>query len=108
MAEVAAAAVVITSPVTENSVNAIEGIVRTQFPEASIAEGADLLVFLTETGIFESKGAARKMIQNGGVSINRQKINEVQLRVDKSHLLHDQYILVQVGKKNYFLVEVKN
>jgi tyrosyl-tRNA synthetase len=96
------------SELSVDDLNAIEGIVRTQFPEASIAEGADLLVFLTETGIFESKGAARKMIQNGGVSINRQKINEVQLRVDKSHLLHDQYILVQVGKKNYFLVEVKN
>jgi len=95
------------SELSVDDLNAIEGIVRTQFPEASIAEGADLLVFLTETGIFESKGAGRKMIQNGGVSINRQKINEVQLRVDKSHLLHNQYILVQVGKKNYYLVEVK-
>lgn len=95
------------SELSVDDLNAIEGIVRTHFSQATLCAGTDLLVFLTETGIFESKGAGRKMIQNGGVNINRQKINDVQLHVDQSYLLHDRYILVQVGKKNYYLVEVK-
>jgi tyrosyl-tRNA synthetase len=95
------------SELSVDDLNAIEGIVRTHFSQATLSAGTDLLVFLTETGIFESKGAGRKMIQNGGVNINRQKINDVQLRVDQSYLLHDRYILVQVGKKNYYLVEAR-
>ncbi len=83
----------------------IEGIVQTDYPKEKISSGADLLVFLTENGIFESKGEARKMLQNGGLSINRNKVNDPQMKVDNSHLLHGQYILVQKGKKNYYLVK---
>lgn len=85
----------------------IEGIVKTDYERNKIDAGIDVITFLTENGIFESKGAARKMLQNGGVSINREKINDVALPVDKKHLLHDKFILVQVGKKNYYLVSVK-
>ena len=97
-----------TVSATELSVDDLqnmEGIVKSSYEMAKLETGADILSFLTENQIFESKGAARKMIQNGGVSLNRTKISDVSLMVDKSLLLHDRFILVQVGKKNYFLVE---
>ncbi len=82
----------------------IEGIVKSSYPLEKIQQGTEVLNFLTETAIFESKGAARKMLQNGGISINRTKLSDIQLVVNSAHLLHDKFILVQVGKKNYYLV----
>ena len=61
--------------------------------------------FLAETNIFPSKGEARKTVQGGGVSINRKKIDNLQLVVNSSLLLHQKYLLVQKGKKNYYLVK---
>ncbi len=84
----------------------IEGIVRTNYAADKINAGIDILSFLTDNAIFESKGAARKMLQNGGVSINREKITDLQMMVENKHLLHDKFILVQVGKKNYYLVSI--
>lgn len=84
----------------------IEGIVKSVYDRNKIIQGSDILSFLTDNTIFESKGAAKKMIQNGGVSINRQKINDPFFMVDATHLLHDRFILIQVGKKNYYLVSV--
>jgi tyrosyl-tRNA synthetase len=91
---------------SEEDLGSIEGIVRSNYDAGKIKEGVDILVFLTETAIFDSKGAARKMLQNGGISINRVKITDVQMQVTAEQLLHDKYILVQVGKKNYFLVTI--
>jgi len=84
----------------------IEGIIRTDYAVDKINEGVDILSFLTENAVFESKGSARKMLQNGGVSINREKITDMQMIVEKKHLLHDKFILVQVGKKNYYLISM--
>ncbi len=84
----------------------IEGIVRTNYSVDKINTGVDILSFLAENSIFESKGAARKMLQNGGVSINREKMTDLQMMVDKNSLLHNKFILIQVGKKNNFLVTV--
>jgi tyrosyl-tRNA synthetase len=84
----------------------MDGIVKISLPEGKIEAGIDVVSFLAETNIFPSKGEARKMIQGGGVSINRNKIENIQLAIDKSFLLHNKYILVQKGKKNYYLVSV--
>jgi tyrosyl-tRNA synthetase len=59
---------------------------------------------MAETGIFPSKGEARKMVQNGGVSINRKKIEDQQFIVNSDLLLHERYLLIQKGKKNFYLV----
>jgi tyrosyl-tRNA synthetase len=59
---------------------------------------------VTDTDIFPSKGEARKMIQNGGLSINREKVADVQMQVGIANLLHQKYLLVQRGKKNYYLI----
>jgi len=85
----------------------IEGIVRTNYSIDKIHAGVDILSFLVENSIFESKGAARKMLQNGGVSINREKIIDMQIMVGKNDLLHNKFILIQVGKKNNFLIAVE-
>ncbi len=83
----------------------MEGIVKVDLDKAQLQNGLDVVTFLTDVKIFPSKGEARKMIQNGGVSINRHKVENVQQTIDPSLLLHDQYLLIQKGKKNYYLVK---
>lgn len=83
----------------------MEGVVKSDFANDKIAGGIDVVSFLAETSIFPSKGEARKTVQGGGVSINRKKVENVQMTVDSSLLLHNKYILVQKGKKNYYLVK---
>jgi tyrosyl-tRNA synthetase len=84
----------------------LEGIVNLDYPIADIKNGKDIVSFLSETGIFSSKGEARKMVQNGGISINRNKISNVAEQLQPTQLLYDQYLLVQKGKKHYYLVRV--
>lgn len=91
----------------ESDLEAIEGIVKTHYEATKINSGTNIIQLLTETAIFPSKGEARKMILNGGISINRKKIEEIDLKVNKDFLLHNKYILVQRGKKNYYLVIVE-
>ena len=82
----------------------MEGIVKIDFAKHKLAAGIDVVTFLAETKIFPSKGEARKTVQGGGVSINRKKVEDFQLFIENSSLLHDRYLLVQKGKKNYYLV----
>jgi tyrosyl-tRNA synthetase len=84
----------------------MEGVVKFDYSKQKIKDGTDIISFLAESGIFPSKGEARKMVQNGGVSINRKKVDSLQLTVDSSLLLHEKYLLVQKGRKNYYLVRV--
>jgi tyrosyl-tRNA synthetase len=89
-----------------DDLDSIEGIVKCDYESAPIREGVNVVNFLTDTKIFPSKGEARKMIMNGGVNINRKKIEGVQAIVDSSMLLHERFVLVQKGKKNYYLVRI--
>jgi tyrosyl-tRNA synthetase len=91
---------------SESDLHAMEGIVKSNYKIAELAQGVDLVRFLAETDILPSKGEARKMIQNGGISINRNKVDNIQFMISKELLLHGKYILVQKGKKNFYLVEV--
>lgn len=84
---------------------AMEGIQKIDVPMDSLNAGVDVISFLSDAKIFPSRGEARKMIQNGGVSINRQKVADVAETVSAAQLLHGQYLLVQKGKKNYYLVK---
>ena len=83
----------------------MEGIIKFDFAADKVNAGIDIVSFLAETGVFSSKGEARKTVQGGGVSINRNKIDSITFTVNNSLLLHDQYLLVQKGKKNYYLVK---
>lgn len=66
-------------------------------------EGLDLVSFLAEHKVFSSKGEARKMIQNGGLSINKEKVAGVDFLLKSEHLLNGHYLLIQKGKSNYTL-----
>jgi tyrosyl-tRNA synthetase len=82
----------------------MEGIIKFNYAQTKIESGIDVVSFLAETSIFPSKGEARKNIQNGGVSINRKKVEDIQMNINNNVLLHSKYILIQKGKKNYYLV----
>ncbi|MBS1666944.1 MAG: tyrosine--tRNA ligase [Bacteroidetes bacterium] len=89
---------------TEEDLKNLEGIVQVSYDPKKINEGVDIVSLLAETNIATSKGEARKLIQNGGISLNRKKVDNLQLLVDSSFLLHQKYLLFQKGKKNYFLI----
>jgi tyrosyl-tRNA synthetase len=91
---------------SEQDLEQMEGVIKTDFERTKLNTGIDVVSFLAETNIFPSKGEARKTIQGGGVSINRKKVDNIGIRIDASFLLHDKYILVQKGKKNYHLVKL--
>ncbi|MDE5989640.1 MAG: tyrosine--tRNA ligase [Duncaniella sp.] len=85
----------------------MEGVPQFEVPRSAISEGMKLADLLTETAaVFPSKGEMRKMVQGGGVSINKEKISDPYAPVTADMLLNDKYILVQRGKKNYFLLHV--
>ena len=89
---------------TIEELEGMDGIIKIDFGKEKITAGIDVVTFLADTKIFPSKGEARKTVQGGGVSINRKKIENIQQFIETNLLLHDRYILVQKGKKNYYLV----
>lgn len=90
---------------TIEDLEAMEGVQKIEIPIAQL--NMDVISFLAEAKIFPSKGEARKMLQNGGISINRKKVEDLQMQITSTLLLHNKYILAQKGKKNYYLIEVK-
>jgi tyrosyl-tRNA synthetase len=89
---------------TIDELEGMDGIIKIDFEKEKITAGIDVVTFLAETKIFPSKGEARKTVQGGGVSINRKKIENIQQSIENNLLLHNRYILVQKGRKNYYLV----
>lgn len=86
----------------------MEGVPRFEVARENLSEGikvTDLLV--EEAAVFKSKGELRKLIQSGGISINKEKIEDTEFVINNSLLLADKYLLVQRGKKNYYLIIVK-
>ena len=82
----------------------MEGVPTVNVTLAQLEEGYDLVSLLADTQIFPSKGEARKMWQAGGLSINKEKINTEFTTATTAQLLQGKYMLIQKGKKNYYLV----
>ncbi len=83
-----------------------EGVPQHEISLEQISSNTDITEFLTTiTGIFPSKGEARRMLKDNGVSINKNKASEAS-GIGTDDLLNGKYILVQKGKKNYYLVVV--
>ena len=83
-----------------------EGIPQCELSLAEVTEGINIVDFLTDkTNIFNSKGEVRRMLKDGGVSINKEKVKDTFIITEKD-LLNNKYILVQRGKKNYYLVRI--
>ena len=83
-----------------------EGVPQFELPSSEVDMDA-LELLAVETGVFSSKGEARRMVSGGGVSINKQKITAPEQRITASDFINGKYLLVQKGKKNYFLIRVK-
>jgi len=82
-----------------------EGVPMFDIEKSKIEAGVNVLALLAEeTEVFPSKGELRRTIKGGGVSINKEKIQSEEISVGSDRLLNDKYILVQKGKKNYFLI----
>lgn len=91
----------------ETFLSVFEGVPTFQIAKSEIEAGVSIIDLIAEkTNIFPSKGEARKMIQGGGVSVNKAKVEAIDMQVNATALLNGSYILVQKGKKNYFIVEV--
>ncbi len=88
----------------------LEGVPQAVISKSTFEQCGSTIELLSETTqniIFPSKGEARKMIQAGGVSINKSKITDGNAKPAQV-LLHNKFLLAQKGKKNYFLIEVKD
>ena len=92
----------------ETFLSVFEGVPQFEVSKAEIESGAKLADLLTATAkVFPSKGEFRKMVQGGGLSINKTKVVDAEACASLDMLLNNKYILVQKGKKNYFLLLVK-
>ena len=89
----------------EQLLQVMEGVPTVDFAHATFQDGIDIVSFLVDTKIFPSKSEARKMVQGGGVSINKIKVDTIDFIVIEEALLNGKYLLVQKGKKNYHLVK---
>lgn len=82
-----------------------EGVPTFNISKAELEGSVKVIDLLAEkSSVFPSKGECRKTIQSGGVSINKSKVESIDSEVSASDLLNDKYLLVQKGKKNYFLL----
>ncbi len=82
-----------------------EGVPTFQFSRQELNNGINIMDLLTEkTAVLPSKGEARRTIQGGGLGLNKEKVTSIDLVVEANSLLNNKYLLVQKGKKNYFLL----
>jgi tyrosyl-tRNA synthetase len=83
-----------------------EGVPQSDVSNADVVAKIGIVDFLAETtNIFASKGEARRMLKDNAVSVNKEKVKDT-YEISIADLLNEKYILIQKGKKNYFLVNV--
>jgi tyrosyl-tRNA synthetase len=92
--------------IDENTfIDVFEGVPQFNIGYDELVEGLNLLDLLTvKTSIFSSKGELKRLINGGGLSLNKGKIENPDFVVNRDHLINEKYILVQKGKKTYFLI----
>lgn len=85
-----------------------EGVPQFEVSKEDMGAGIKAVDLLTEKApVFPSKGEMRKLVQSGGVSVNKEKLVQPDELITVDSLLNSKYLLVQKGKKNYFLLIVK-
>ena len=86
-----------------------EGVPQFEIERQAVEDGTRLVDLLVEKApVFASKSELRKLIQSNAISINKEKVTDPMATVSPDMLLNDRYILIQKGKKNYFLIHVKD
>ncbi len=83
----------------------MEGVPEMEIDESPIQDGVNIITLLTQTNILPSKGEARKMIVGGGISVNKVKVDSPETILNNTFLLHKKFMLIQKGKKNYYLLK---
>lgn len=84
-----------------------EGVPVFDINPSVISAGVSVADLCAEhTNIFASKGELRRLVQGGGLSINKIKIDNADMKVDSEQLLNNRYLLIQKGKKNYSLIRI--
>lgn len=92
----------------ETFLQVFEGVPSFDISSEELSSGVKVLDLLTEkAAIFPSKGEMRKTVQAGGVQLNKEKITDSETIINASYLIADKYIIVQRGKKNYFVLLAK-
>lgn len=92
----------------ETLLSVFDGVPQFEVAKADIADGLKAIeLFTDKAAIFPSKGEMRKLVAGGGVSVNKEKLADQDKLIDESMLLNGKYLLVQRGKKNYYLVIFK-
>ena len=90
----------------EDLLAVFEGVPQVEINRNDLRTGINIVEFLSDkTQIFPSRGEARKMIQGGGIAVNKTKMENPEDTISIDHLLNEKYVLVQKGKKNYFLTK---
>jgi len=91
----------------ETFLDAFDGVPQHIISKSDLENGISIVDLLAEkTKIFPSKGEARKMIQGGGVSVNKDKITSPELIISSLSLIKNKYIIIQKGKRHYFLCNI--
>jgi tyrosyl-tRNA synthetase len=89
----------------EQVLEVFEGIPQFKISKQDLFTGINIVDLLAEKSqVFPSKGEAKKMILGGGVAINKEKVNNVDLLIDQTSLINEKFIVAQKGKKQYFLL----
>ena len=85
-----------------------EGVPQFEISRDELSAGVKAIDLLTEkAAVFASKVEMRKLVQSGGISVNKEKLADAETVIDCSSLLNEKYLLVQRGKKNYYLLIAK-
>ncbi|MGE0018868.1 MAG: tyrosine--tRNA ligase [Draconibacterium sp.] len=85
-----------------------EGVPKFTVDREDIKNGIGVVELLAEkTRVFESKSELRRTVQANGLSINKEKVADGEMRIDSSFLINGKYILAQKGKKNYSVIIVE-
>ena len=82
-----------------------EGVPQFEVKKSVFAEGVKAIDLMVDmAAVFPSKSEMRKLVQSGGVSVNKEKIDNQDMLITQSELLNGKYLLAQKGKKNYYLL----
>jgi tyrosyl-tRNA synthetase len=84
--------------------DAFESAPSTELPRARLEAGIDLATLMVEAGAARSRGEARRLVEQGGVTVNNRRVDDAAATLGAAHLAGTATIVLRVGKKRYFLV----
>lgn len=91
---------------TETFLDVFEGVPQAEIPASEIENGLQIIEALaSKTGFLKSNGEARRALKENSISVNKEKVNDAFL-ITSDHTLNEKFVLLQRGKKNYFIIKL--